>query len=132
METAFLIGRIILGAFYLYYALNHFQNTEMMTGYAASKGVPSAKLAVQVTGAMMALGGLSLITGLFPTIGAIILVLFLIPTTVMIHNFWTVEEPMAKLGEQTNFMKNIALAAATLMFLAIPQPWPLSIASLFS
>lgn len=127
MNFIFLLGRILLGIFYLYYALNHFQNTEMMAGYAASKGVPSANLAVLGTGVMMALGGLSLITGIYPTIGAIILIIFLLPTTIMVHNYWTVEDPMARLGEQTNFMKNMALIASTLMFLAIPQPWPLSL-----
>lgn len=122
MDLAFLIGRILLGVFYLFYALNHFQNTEMMTGYAASKGVPSAKLAVQGTGLMMALGGLSFITGILPTIGAILIIVFLLPTTIIIHNFWTLKDPMARLGDMTNFMKNMALIGSTLMFLAIPQP----------
>jgi putative oxidoreductase len=127
MDLAFLIGRIILGAFYLYYAQNHFKNGAMMAGYAASKGVPSAALAVQATGVMMALGALSFITGILPTIGAIIIIVFLLPTTFMIHNFWTIKDPMARLGDQTNFLKNMALVASTLMFLAIPQPWPLSL-----
>jgi len=127
MDFAFLIGRIILGLFYLYYAMNHFRNAEMINGYTALKGVPMADKAVLGTGIMMALGGLSLITGILPTIGAIIIVIFLLPMTIMIHDFWTVEDLMARLGKQANFMKNVALMASTVMFLAIPQPWPLSL-----
>lgn len=33
---------------------------------------------------------------------------------------------MQKMNEQINFMKNMALLGSTLMFLAIPRPWPLS------
>jgi hypothetical protein len=34
---------------------------------------------------------------------------------------------MQRMGEMVNFNKNLALAGSALMFLAIPQPWPLSL-----
>jgi len=34
---------------------------------------------------------------------------------------------MAKMGDRINFMKNMALIGALLMFLAIPMPWAYSI-----
>jgi putative oxidoreductase len=37
----------------------------------------------------------------------------------MVHNFWTLDDPMQKMGEMTQFMKNIAIAAALLMLLHI-------------
>jgi hypothetical protein len=43
------------------------------------------------------------------------------------HRFWDVEDPMQRMGERVNFNKNIALIGSTLMFLAIPQPWPYSV-----
>ena len=42
-----------------------------MSGYAASKGVPAAELAVLGSGAMVALGGLSLLLGVKPKMGAL-------------------------------------------------------------
>lgn len=127
MAIAFLIGRIVLGAFYLYNAFNHFKQIDMLSGYAASKGVPAPKLAVGGTGLMLLLGGLSILLGFQPYIGAILIVVFLVPTAFMIHNFWTVSDPMAKMGERVNFLKDIALAASALMFLAIPTPWLFSL-----
>ncbi len=127
MAIAFLIGRIVLGAFYLFNAFNHFKQIDMMSGYAASKGVPAPKLAVGGTGLMLLLGGLSILLGFQPYIGAILIVVFLVPTAFMIHNFWTVSDPMAKMGERVNFLKDIALAASALMFLAIPTPWLFSL-----
>ncbi|BAL99771.1 MULTISPECIES: DoxX family membrane protein [Caldilinea] len=127
MEILFLIGRIVLGAYYLFNAFNHFRNLEMMTGYAASKGVPSPRLAVAGTGVLLLLGGLSILLGYQPTIGVLLIVIFLVPVAFMMHNFWAVQDPQMKMAEMVNFMKNIALAASALMFLAIPQPWPFSL-----
>uniref|UniRef100_A0A7C1JUB4 DoxX family membrane protein n=1 Tax=Caldilinea aerophila TaxID=133453 RepID=A0A7C1JUB4_9CHLR len=127
MEILFLIGRIVLGAYYLFNAFNHFRNLEMMTGYAASKGVPAPKLAVAGTGVLLLLGGLSILLGYQPTIGVLLIVVFLVPVAFMMHNFWAVQDPQMKMAEMVNFMKNIALAASALMFLAIPQPWPFSL-----
>lgn len=127
MEILFLVGRIVLGVYYLFNAFNHFRNLEMMTGYAASKGVPSPKLAVVATGVLLLLGGLSILLGYQPTIGVLLIVIFLVPVAFMMHNFWAVQDPQMKTAEMVNFMKNIALAASALMFLAIPQPWPFSL-----
>jgi len=127
MEIAFLVGRIVLGVYYLFNALNHFRSLNMMAGYAGSKGVPAPKLAVAGTGVLLLLGGLSILLGVQPTIGVILIVVFLVPVAFMMHNFWAVQDPQMKMMEMVNFMKNIALAASALMFLAIPQPWPLSL-----
>ncbi len=127
MEIAFLIGRIIVGVYYLFNAANHFSQIDMMTGYAGSKGVPAPKLAVGGSGLLLLVGGLSILLGYQPLIGVIAIVLFLLPVTFMMHNFWTVEDPQMKMGEMVNFMKNMALIGSALMFLAIPAPWPFSL-----
>ncbi len=127
MEIAFLIGRIIVGAYFLFNAFNHFTRVNMMAGYAGSKGVPAPKLAVLGSGVLLLIGGLSILTGFQPIIGVIALVVFLLPVTFMMHNFWAVKDPMQKVGEMVNFLKNLALLGSALMFLAIPQPWPFSL-----
>ena len=127
MEIAFLIGRIILGLYYLMMAANHVTQLEMMTGYASSKGVPSPKLAVLGGGALLLIGGLSILIGFQPLIGVIALVLFFLPVTFIMHDFWTVEDPQMKMAEMINFTKNMGLMASALMFLAISTPWPFSL-----
>ncbi|HBY92600.1 MAG: DoxX family protein [Ardenticatenaceae bacterium] len=127
MEVTFLIGRIIVGAYYLLSASNHFFQLNQMSGFATSKGVPAPKLMTLVSGVLLLVGGLSIITGFQPVIGVIALVLFFLPVTFMMHQFWAVQDQMAKMGEMVNFMKNLALMGSALMFLAIPQPWPLSL-----
>jgi uncharacterized membrane protein YphA (DoxX/SURF4 family) len=127
MEIAFLIGRIILGIYYLFNASNHFMQLEMMSGFAGSKGVPAPKLAVIVSGLLLLVGGLSILTGFQPLIGVIALVVFFLPVTFMMHNFWSVEDQQMRMMEMTQFVKNMGLMSSALMFLAIPTPWPLSL-----
>ncbi|GAB4514603.1 MAG: hypothetical protein Kow0047_26510 [Anaerolineae bacterium] len=127
MDVLFLIGRIIYGGFFVFNGLNHFMQMGMLTGYAQSKGVPSPRLAVAGTGLLLLLGGLSILLGFQPYIGVLLLAIFLIPTSVMMHNFWAVADPQMKAMEMVNFMKNMALLGAALMFLQINTPWPMGI-----
>ena len=127
MAVAFLIGRIIVGLYYINSGIRHFTHLNMMAGYAGSKGVPLPKLAVPGSGALLVIGGLSLLLGYQPVIGIVAVVLFLIGVSPMMHNFWAVQDPMQKMAEMVNFTKNMALLGSALMFLAIPQPWMYSV-----
>jgi len=49
--------------------------------------------------------GLSLLLGYHPTVGAALLVIFLLSASFGIHNFWTVQDQQAKQGEMINFLK---------------------------
>jgi uncharacterized membrane protein YphA (DoxX/SURF4 family) len=91
METVFLIGRILFGGYFISSAINHFMDSETMTEYAESKNVPMPKIAVLGTGALMALGGLGIVLGAFPQLAILLLILFLLPTTVVMHDFWNAE-----------------------------------------
>jgi putative oxidoreductase len=113
-----LIGRLLFGGYFLFGAFNHFRNLPMMAGYAQSKGVPSSKLAVAGSGLLLALGGLSVLFNVFPLAGLTSLILFLVPVTFIMHPFWKIQDPMAKMGEMVNFTKNLALLGAVAMFLA--------------
>ncbi len=111
MEIIFIVGRILLGGYFLYSGYNHFANLDHLAGYAKSKNVPMAKEAVGFTGLMMLFGGATVLTGIGMTVGLIVLVVFLGVTSVMMHPFWKVTDPNARMTEQINFTKNLALAA---------------------
>jgi uncharacterized membrane protein YphA (DoxX/SURF4 family) len=126
MDTLLLIiGRIILGGYFIYNGVNHFIGFGMMTQYAKMKGVPFPAIAQGMTGLMLLLGGLSIVFGIYPTVGIVLLVAFLVPVSLMMHDFWKVEDPQLRMADKINFMKNMALLGALLMLFAIPSPWPL-------
>ncbi len=124
MKGLVLVGRIIVGAYYLFNALNHLVFAPgQLTEYAASKGVPAPLLAVIVSGLLLLIGGLSILLGIFPRIGVLALVVFFLPVTFWMHDFWAIEDPQARMMQMVNFLKNLALMGSALIFLAIPEPW---------
>lgn len=126
MSILFLIGRILFGGYFVMSGLNHFMKLGMLTGYTSSKGVPSPKLAVMVTGLLLLAGGLGMLLGVYTQWAVLALVLFFIPVSFKMHNFWTVSDPQAKMMEMVHFMKNMGLLGAALMTLAITD-WPYSL-----
>lgn len=87
-----LIGRIIFGGFFAFNGLNHFMNLGMMSGYAESKGTPAPKVAVAGSGILLLAGGLSVALGVLPVLGLILIVVFLLPVSFVMHDFWAVPE----------------------------------------
>jgi uncharacterized membrane protein YphA (DoxX/SURF4 family) len=89
--------------------------------------VPSPKLAVMVSGLMIILGGVSILLGVRPHIGVALVTAFLVPVTLLMHQYWKHTDPMMRINDQVNFMKNVAILGASWMLLMIPQPWPNSL-----
>lgn len=118
MSVVVLIGRILFVVPFLTAALGHLTKSGPMAGYAKSKGVPAAQVAVLGSGVLLLLGGLSVLLGVWADLGALLLVIFLVPTTLLMHDFWKLSDPQAKQGEMNTFNKNVALAGAALAFFA--------------
>jgi uncharacterized membrane protein YphA (DoxX/SURF4 family) len=123
----YLAGRVLLGGFFIVSGLRHFQHLPMMAGFTGSKGVPAPKLAVMVSGLMIILGGLSILFGVRPHWGIALVTAFLLPVTFLMHQYWKHTDPMMRINDQVNFMKNVAILGASWMLVAIPQPWPTSL-----
>lgn len=96
--------------------------------FAAAKGVPASNILVPVTGLMEIFGAITIIIGYKAKWGAWTLVAFLIPVTFVMHNFWTLTDPMTKQMDMVSFMKNISMTGAALM-IAYFGSGPLSITS---
>lgn len=118
MDLVVLIGRVLFVILFLSSAFGHFTQTEKMAGYAQSKGVPMPEPAVLGSGILMLLGGLSILLGIWADLGALLLVLTLIPTAVLMHRFWDETDAETAQTEMTQFNKDIALAGAALMLFA--------------
>ena len=123
MDIVFLIGRIIFGGYFIMNAWSHFKGLDGLSGYAASKGVPSARSAVFVSGVLLLLGGLGVVFGISPEASLALLIIFLIPVSFKMHAYWKETDPNAKMSQRIAFMKNMALVGAIFMMYAIPVPW---------
>jgi len=129
MNAPLMIGRILFGGYFLFAGLNHYINLAAMSAYANSRGVPLPSFMVALSGLMILLGGISVIIGYRPRIGLLLIILFLIPVTLIMHNFWAMPDSPQRMVEMTNFLKNTALCGAAFGLIAVPLPWPNSITS---
>jgi putative oxidoreductase len=124
MKFIALAGRILYSLIFLMAGPSHFSAGTI--GYAASQGVPLASLAVPLSGVLALAGGLSVATGYNARYGALALVVFLVPVTLMMHNFWAVRDPLQAQIQQIMFMKNLSLIGAALLIFQV-GPGPLSL-----
>jgi putative oxidoreductase len=127
MAQAFLVGRLIVGCYYLFSAYHHFADVGPLAHAAALHGVPAPQAAVIVAGLLLAVAGVTLLLGVFPEVGVAAVVLFMVPVTLTMHAFWADANHAARQADLINFTKNLALLGSSLMFLAVPRPWPYSV-----
>jgi putative oxidoreductase len=119
MDVLLLIARIVFAGIFAVSAIGHFAQTDAMAGYAQSRGVPAARVMVLTGGVALVLGVVSLVLGIWPDLGALALMCFLVPTAVLIHGFWKETDPQARQMEQVQFFKDLSLAGAALAFFVI-------------
>jgi putative oxidoreductase len=99
----------------------------MMAGFAAGKGVPYPEAAIAGTGALLVVGGISVILGAWPRIGAALIMLFLVGVTPVMHDFWNAADMASRMNDFGHFAKNVALFGGACFVMALPVPWPASL-----
>jgi putative oxidoreductase len=107
MKYLVLLGRILYSAIFVMAGPTHFSAGTV--SLATSKGVPLASIAVPLSGIIAFVGGLSILLGYKVKYGAWLIVIFLLPVTFMIHNFWTYTDPTEVQMQMANFIKNISM-----------------------
>jgi putative oxidoreductase len=121
MDVVFLIGRILFVYPFVWSGLkNHFSKGGVE--YARSYGVPAPELTVPLAGVGIILGSLLIVLGIWGDLGALMLIVFLIPTTYYMHAYWKEEDPRMRVSQEVNFVKNTSmLGAAAILFYLFNQ-----------
>jgi uncharacterized membrane protein YphA (DoxX/SURF4 family) len=122
-----LLSRLILGFYFISNSFNHFRNLGYMSKWVEAKNIPAPKFMVFISGVLLFIGGVSILFGIYVSIGILSLTLFFLPVTFIMHDFWREKDSQMRMMQMINFMKNLALWAALLALLFIPQPWPFSL-----
>jgi putative oxidoreductase len=108
-----LVGRCLLGLIFIVAAWGKIMAYSGTAGYMASKGMPLVPLLLPLT-ILLELGcGLMLVLGWHARLAAFLLFLFIIPTTVIFHNFWAAPPAQAQ-NQMNNFLKNLAIMGGML------------------
>ncbi len=107
------VGRALYALIFILSGTRHF--SQQAVGYAAAQHVPWPAALVPLSGLIAVAGGLSVLLGYRAKLGAWLLVLFLVPVTLMMHDFWAVKDPMMAQLQMVNFMKNVSMLGAALL-----------------
>ena len=117
MELAVLAGRLLFSWIFVTSGVNHLTKRKHMAEYAGAMGVPMAGAAVVASGLMIVAGGLMIALGLWADLGAVLILAFVVPTSVLMHGFWRFDDEQMKQQQQIHFFKNVAMAGGALVLM---------------
>jgi putative oxidoreductase len=113
-----LAGRILITAIFLKSGYEKIVGFAAVSGMMAKMGMPMPDLLLAGAIVCEIGGGLMVLFGWNACWGALLLVLFTIPATLLFHNFWAVDA--AQYQDQLNhFMKNLAILGALAYVMAM-------------
>ena len=121
------VGRILLALIFLMSGIGKIGDWSGTAGYMEFKGMPLVPLFLVGAIVLEVAGSLSVILGFKARWGALALIIFTIPTTLIFHAFWAVPAEQQQI-EMIMFMKNLGLTGGLLMVMAFGAG-PLSIDS---
>ena len=113
-NAIFVIGRILAVLVFIGSGLGHLTDKNMV-GYAQFKKIPSAALAVRLSGVLLLAGAAGIVLGVWGDLAAVLSALLVLIMTITMHNFWTLEDAQAKQMDMIMFMKNIAMIGGLLV-----------------
>lgn len=107
-----LVARTFLALIFIQSGINKLLDFAGTQEMMAGQGIPLTSLVLFFAILFEILGGLLVILGFKARLGAILLLIFLIPTTLVFHN------PIADPTQTTQFLKNLSIMGGLLMVLA--------------
>jgi putative oxidoreductase len=113
MKFAVLIGRILFSLIFISSSFNHFKTQTIH--YAASHGVMMPDVLVPASGILALLSGISIALGFKTKLGAGLIVVFLVPVTLSMHNFWSITDPQEHQTQMIMFLKNTSMLGGALI-----------------
>lgn len=110
------IARLFLAAIFIFAGASKLIFFDQTQTYMAAKGFTAIPLFLLGAALVELIGGLCLVLGYKTRFGAAILLLFLIPTTIIFHDFWNASGADQAI-EQIMFLKNLAIFGGLLYIL---------------
>lgn len=119
IETAcLLLGRFLLGLYFILPGLQKITQFEAMSQYMASHNVPFIPVLLVVTIVLQISAGAAIIIGYKSRLAAFILAGLTLVISLYMHNFWNLPDGGDVANETQNFVKNMAIMAGLLIVAA--------------
>jgi putative oxidoreductase len=122
-RSAALLARFGLSLIFLLSGIGKFAQWDATIGYMEAEGMSAAPFWLALAAIVEIVGGLSVLTGTLTRIGAAALVLFLIPATLIFHDFWSYAGAERQ-GQMIHLLKNVAIMGGLLQLVTFgPGTW---------
>lgn len=112
-----LAGRILLALIFLVSGIGKIGGFADTAGYMASKGVPMVEASLVISIIIEIGAAAMLILGFKARLGAAALLLWVIPVSLVFHNFWALPAAEQQI-QMIMFMKNLAIMGGLLFVMA--------------
>ncbi|TMG32755.1 MAG: DoxX family protein [Chloroflexi bacterium] len=112
------VGRLLFVGLFMSTAVNHIRSRDRYVAIAKGR-IPIPYVAGWPAGVWLLLADASLVLGVWPDIGTLMLAAFLVPITILFHPFWAISDPAQRRTQEMNFYRNVSLVGAALALFAL-------------
>jgi len=120
------VGRMVIAWFFLSEAWMRVSNFDATVTLMRMEHIPAAPLLLVVALCAMLLGGISLVLGFQIRHGAMLLFGFTVVASVLMHAWWTLQNPVDRAADYDIFVRNMAIAGGLLLLVGVgPGPFAL-------
>jgi putative oxidoreductase len=120
-----LMGRILMSSVFLIFGVLKITTFGYYVQLAAGHGMPFPAASIVAAATLEIAGGLAILTGLQVKLVSWILFVYLIPTSIIFHNYWALQGAL-RAAMEAHFFKNMAIMGG-LLFLATSGAGPFSL-----
>jgi putative oxidoreductase len=117
-NVSLLLGRLLLGVYFILPGIQKITNYEMMSQYMAKHDVPLISILLPITIVLQILCGIAVIVGFKGRAAAYVLAGLTLIISIYMHNFWNLPEGSDLAHETQNFFKNMGIMAGLLVLAA--------------
>jgi putative oxidoreductase len=114
IEWLWIVGRVLLGAYFAAAGVHHFSVIAPLTQAIAARGVPAARVVLLTGSVFQTVAGVALILGFYAALAALGLVIFTILASILFLNFWSMEDS-ARTNAIATWKTNFALIGGLLI-----------------
>ena len=107
-NALWLLGRILIGGIFVQSGFEKLMNIGGLAGSLEKGGVPFSSVFAPIGAVVEFVGGLAIVLGLGARYAALLLIVFVIVATPILHRFWDLP-PEQKQGQMNHFAKNVAI-----------------------
>jgi putative oxidoreductase len=117
--AAELTARILFVSYFIAMGMSHLLNFREHSQLLKRKGVPLPRVATILTVVMMVGGGLMVLFDWHGWAGPALLFGIIFPAPFFLHRFWNETDSYLRLSEFAHMMKDLSLAGAAILLLAV-------------